>query len=148
MTTYAYVGKAQPRIDGTDKVTGKRLYTSDVKLARMVHARILRSPLAHARIKSIDTNKAETHPGVVAVLTGRDLGSPVETGTRYAATMAVEEVLFYGQPVAAVLAEEAAIAEEALDLIYVDYEPLPAVIDPQQAIKEDSPLVRRGMGDV
>ncbi len=149
MATYTYVGTGLPRVDGTEKVTGKRLYTGDIKLPRMVHARILRSPLGHALIKGIDTSKAKAHPGVVSVLTGRDIPDiPADTGTRYEATLAVDEVLFYGQPVAAVLAEEADVAEEALDLIQVEYEPLPVVVDPLQAIKEGAPMVRSRLGAV
>ncbi len=149
MTTFTYVGKGVPRLEGADKVTGKRVYTVDVNIPRMLHAKILRSPLAHAMIKSIDTGKAEAYPGVAAVLTGADIPDIIaDTGTRSEATFAVEEVIYYGQPVAAVLAEEAYIAEEALELIKVEYEPLPVVIDPMEAIKEDAPMVRKRLGSV
>lgn len=149
MTAYKHVGSRVERIEGFDKVTGKRTYAVDIKLPRMVHARILRSPLAHGIIKSIDTAKAKAYPGVVAVITGKDVPEiPADTGTRYEAAMAVNEVLFYGQPVAAVLAEEPHIAEEALDLIRIDYEPLPAIIDPVEAISEGAPLARTSLGAV
>ena len=149
MATYTYVGKDLPRIEGTEKVTGKRMYTADIRLPRMVHAKILRSQLAHALIKRIDTSKARAYPGVAAVLSGRDIPDiPADTGTRYEATLAVDEVLFYGQPVVAVLAEEPHVAEEALELIEVEYEPLPAVIDPVAAIREGAPMVRSRMGQI
>ncbi len=149
MTTYTYIGKGIPRIEGADKVTGKRVYAVDIKLPRMVHAKILRSPLAHAMIKSIDTSKAKAYPGVVAVVLGRDVPEiPADTGTRYEAAMAVDEILYYGQPIAAVLAEDPYVAEEAVDLIQVEYETLPAVIDPVEAISEGAPVVRRRLGQV
>ncbi|MSQ15652.1 MAG: xanthine dehydrogenase family protein molybdopterin-binding subunit [Dehalococcoidia bacterium] len=149
LTTYKYVGSRIPRLEGHDKVTGRRTYAVDIKLPRMVHAKILRSPLAHAIIKHIDTTKAQAYPGVVAVVIGRDIPEiPSDTGTRYEAALAVDEVLFYGQPVAAVLAEEPYIAEEALDLIEVEYEQLPAIIDPVEAAREGAPLARNSLGDV
>ncbi len=149
MTAYKYVGSRIQRPEGFDKVTGKRTYAVDIKLPRMVHAKILRSPMAHAFIKNIDTAKAKAYPGVVAVVIGRDVPEiPADTGTRYEAALAVNEVIFYGQPVAAVLAEEPHIAEEALDLINVEYEPLPAIIDPVEAVSEGAPLARRSLGEI
>ncbi len=149
MATSSYVGKGVPRLEGADKVTGKRTYTVDIQLPRMLHAKILRSPYAHATIKSIDTSRAKAYPGVSAVITAQDIPDILaDTGTRSEATLAVDEVLYYGQPVAAVLAEESYIAEEALDLIQVEYEPLPAVVDPMEAIKEQAPMVRKRLGHV
>lgn len=149
MAAFTYVGKGVTRLEGADKVTGKRVYTADVQLPRMLHAKILRSPFAHALIKSMDTSKAKAYPGVAAVLTGRDIpGARDDTGTRSEATLAVDEVLYYGQPLAAVLAEEPHIAEEALELIQVEYEPLTPVINPVEAVKDGSPLARRHLGEV
>ncbi|MBM2827143.1 MAG: aldehyde oxidase and xanthine dehydrogenase molybdopterin binding protein, partial [Dehalococcoidia bacterium] len=149
MATYTYVGKGITRREGADKVTGQRTYTVDITLPRMLHAKILRSPYAHALIKSIDTSKAKAHPGVHAVLVGRDIpGARDDFGTRSEATLAVDEVLYYGQPVAAVLAEDLSVAEEAMDLIGVEYEPLTPVVDPVEAVKTGSPLARRSLGEI
>ncbi|MCX6022126.1 MAG: xanthine dehydrogenase family protein molybdopterin-binding subunit [Chloroflexi bacterium] len=149
MATFTYVGKGIVRQDATEKVTGQRMYTTDLRLPRMVHAKILRSPLAHGLITRLDTTKARAYPGVTAVLTGRDIADTrADTGNRTEATFALSEVLYAGQPIAAVLAEDPSIAEEALDLIDVEYQPLPAVVDPVAAIQPGAPLVRQPLHDV
>jgi len=146
---YRTVGKPVPRIEGVGKVTGKTVYADDMKLPRMLHAKILGSPFAHARIKSIDPTAARAHPGVAAVITSRELPPyKMNPSNRRGVIFAQDEVLFYGQPVAAVLASDPQAAEEALALIKVEYEELPAVIDPLEAMKEGSPRVRSPISDV
>ncbi|MBI2913393.1 MAG: xanthine dehydrogenase family protein molybdopterin-binding subunit, partial [Chloroflexi bacterium] len=146
---YRSVGKPVPRIEGVGKVTGKTVYADDMKLPRMLHAKVLGSPYAHARIKSIDTRAARDHPGVAAAITSRDLPPfKANPSNRRGIIFADGEALFYGQPVAAVLAEDPHVAQEALALIEVEYAELPAVVDPLEAMKEGSALVRSPVHDV
>lgn len=142
-----YVGKSVPRKDGPEKVTGRALYTGDIKVAGTLVGRILRSPHPHARILNIDTSKAERLPGVKGVITAKDtMGVKhgfVET-PRYPADqdpLATDRVRFIGEEVAAVAATDPYVAEEALSLIKVDYEPLPAVFDPEKAMQPDAPEI-------
>ncbi len=147
MSTLKYVGRSVPRVDGPEKVTGKSVYTVDVKLPGMLTAKILRSPLAHARILNIDVSRAQALPGVKAVITGRDAWGIrhgfVET-PRYPAdhyVLANDRVRFIGEEIAAVAAVDEETALEALELIKVDFEPLPAVFDIFTAIKPEAPDV-------
>ena len=143
VASFTYVGQPTPRLDTPAKVTGEAQYTADLQLPRMLHAKVLRSPVAHALIKRIDTSKARAHPGVVTVVTAGDLPAKhLNPSTRAHMMLADREVLYYGQAVAAVVAQTLWQAEEALDLIEVEYEPLPVVIDPIEAMKPDSPLTR------
>lgn len=149
MTDTIAIGERLERAEGPDKVSGRARYVADVKLPGMLHAKLLRSPHAHARIRSIDVSKARALPGVRAVLTGRDLPEVErEPTTRARAILAVDRVRFQGQPVAAVAADDVHTAEEALDLIEVDYEVLPAAIDPLEALKDGAPQVREQTLDV
>src|SRR5206468_7076692 len=122
-------------------------YIDDVKLPGMLHMAILRSPLAHATITSIDTARASALPGVVAVVTGELMAQhnlawmPTLSGDTQA-VLATDKVRFQGQEVAAVVAESAYIAKDALELIDVEYEPLPAITNPEQAAKPDAPVIR------
>jgi CO/xanthine dehydrogenase Mo-binding subunit len=146
---YRAVGKPVARIEGVAKVTGKTVYADDMKLPRMLHAKILGTPYAHARIKSIDATRARNHPGVAAVITPAELPAYKKSlSERRQVILAEEETLFHNQPVAAVLAEDPHTAEEALELIDVEYEELPAVLDPVEAMEEDSPLARSPVGEV
>jgi CO/xanthine dehydrogenase Mo-binding subunit len=146
---YRTVGKPVTRIDGVAKVTGKTVYADDMKLPRMLHAKILGSPYAHARIKSIDATRARNHPGVAAVITAAELPPYKKSlSERRQIIFAEEETLFHSQPVAAVLAEDPHTAEEALELIDVEYEELPAVLDPVAAMQDGSPLARSPVGEV
>lgn len=147
MSTLKYVGRSVPRIDGPEKVTGKSVYTVDVKLPGMLTAKILRSPLAHARILNIDVSRAQALPGVKAIITGRDAWGIrhgfVET-PRYPAdhyVLANDRVRFIGEEIASVAAVDEETALEALELIKVDFEPLPAVFDIFTAIKPEAPDV-------
>ena len=143
------VGKPITRLDGAGKVSGKTIYADDMKVPRMLHAKVLGSPYAHARIKSIDTVAARRHPGVEAVITAADLPEYKKNDSnRRGLVFPDSEVLFHGQPLAAVLASDPHIAEEALELINVEYETLPPVVDPIAAMAEDSALVRSPISDV
>ena len=136
------VGLSIPRADGAEKVTGKTEYVADLKPKGMLHAKLLRSPHAHARIKRIDVSKAKALPGVRAVIVAADIpGLKKKAPTRAHAVLAIDRVVFVGQPVAAVAADEPAIAEEACDLIQVDYEVLPAAVDPLDAMQVGAPPV-------
>ena len=144
---YSVVGKPAPRVDGIEKVTGKAVYTGDIELPGMAHAKVLRSPLPHARITRIDASKAAKHRGVISVLTRDDIQ---ELNYRYGATykdqsiVAVDKVRYVGDPVAAVMAEDPLIAEQALALIDVEYEELPAVTNIEEAVSPGATLVHEG----
>ena len=153
---FKWVGTRPIRPDGVPKVTGRALYGADYRLPGMLYGRILRSPHAHARIRSIDTSKAEALPGVKAVVTSKDF--PEQTfdyiGPERVAVnfwhvtrniMAREKALYEGHAIAAVAASSASIAEEALSLIKVDYEVLPHVIDVDAAMAPDAPLLFEDM---
>lgn len=143
------IGQRVPREDAVGKVTGRTVYAGDMKLPGMLHAKVLGSPYAHARIKAIDLSRARAKPGVFAALAAGDLPPyKINPSNRRGIIFAQDEVLFCGQPVAAVLAEDPHVAEEALDLIQVEYEPLPAVLDPLAAMEEGAPLVRSPLSQI
>src|SRR5436190_2294917 len=138
------VGTSPVKHDGIDKVTGRAKFGADLYLPGMLVGKILRSPHAHARIKSIDISAAEKLPGVKAVVTRDDFpeikaGTPDGDMTRNA--MAREKALYDGHPVAAVAATSESIAKQALKLIKVEYEILPHVIDPVQAMQDSAPIL-------
>ncbi|MGH7357075.1 MAG: xanthine dehydrogenase family protein molybdopterin-binding subunit [Candidatus Rokuibacteriota bacterium] len=136
------VGLAIPRPDGAEKVLGKVQYVADLPRRGLLHAKLLRSPHAHARIVRIDTSKAKALAGVRAVLTAADIPElKKKAPTRAHAVLAIDRVVFAGQPVAAVAADEPAIAEEALDLIEVQYEVLPVAVDPLLSMQPGAPPV-------
>jgi CO/xanthine dehydrogenase Mo-binding subunit len=147
--TYATVGQPVPRIEGPDKVTGATTYAADIALPGMLWCKQLRSPLPHARIVRIDTRRARALPGVHAVLTGADLPPDTRIGRRMRdmPVLATDRVRFVGDRVAAVAAESPDVAEEALTLIDVEYEPLPAVFDPLEAMRPDAPLLHPNLRD-
>lgn len=142
MRAYAVVGKSLPRLDGPAKVTGEALFTTDEALPGMLYGKILRSPYPHARIAHIDITKAQRLPGVKGIITGKDT-----LGRRYGYLPATtdqcllveDKVRYIGDEVAAVAAISEDIACEALELIDVDYEELPAAFDPHQAMDPSSP---------
>ncbi len=147
MTEHNVLGHSLPRVDALDKVTGRATYAADVYLPDMLMCKVLTSPRSHARIVSIDTGKAEQLPGVRAVITGHDFpdryfGSGAVRDRRI---MARDEVFYIGEPVAAVAADDEVTAQEALDLIEVEYEDLEAIVDPLEAIREGSTLVHPDM---
>ncbi len=149
---YKVLGTRPIRHDGVDKVTGRAVYGNDVQLPKMLHGKILRSPHAHAKIKKIDTSAAEKLPGVLGVVTAADLPGlkdkiaelgegAVNLKHLGGNCLAHDKVLYKGHAVAAVAAINPNVAEEALGLIKVDYEPLPAVIWVLDAMKPDAPLL-------
>lgn len=154
---YDVVGTRPIRHDGVDKVTGRALYGADFQTAGLLYGRILRSLHAHARIKSIDTSKAETYPGVRAVVTAKDfpfmesneiltLGEMIVNLKHLRSNvLASDKVLYKGQPVAGVAAVNQHVAEEALGLIEVEYEALPPVVTVLDALKEDAPLLHEDL---
>jgi len=140
--SYQVIGQPVPRIDNTGKVTGEARYTADVLLPGTLWAKTLRSPHSHARIVRIDTSRAESVPGVRAVLTGNDVRG-ILYGRRYRdiSILAQDRARFMGERVAAVAADSLEQAEHALDLIQVDYQELPAVFDPESALQEGAPII-------
>jgi len=143
----SYVGQRIPRKDGPEKVTGRAKYTGDIHLSGMLVGRILRSPHPHARILNMDTSRAEKLNGVKAVITAQDTAGIkhgfVET-PRYPPDqypLAKDRVRFVGEEIAAVAATDPYIAEEALRLIRVEYDPLPAVFDPEEAMQPGAPEI-------
>ena len=154
---YKVVGTRPIRHDGLDKVTGRAQYGADIQLPGLLHGKVLRSPHAHARIKSIDLTRALALPGVKAVATSQDLDRPSDKladigegeirnfGFLADNCLAYEKVLYRGHPLAAVAATSPHIAEEALALIDVEYEVLPPVLTAQEAMKEDAPILHEGL---
>ncbi len=138
---FVAIGKGVERYDAVDKVTGQAKFTHDLVFPGMLHVKVLGSPYAHARIKSIDASEAWKVPGVHAVVTGKDF--PYRIGIYFAdrPVLALDKVRVEGEPVVAVAAESEEIAEEALSKIKVEYEELPPVLDVREAIKPDAPLV-------
>src|SRR5579883_2972230 len=148
------LGKPTKRIDARLKVTGSARYTADVQLTGMLHGRCLRSPHAHARIKSIDLSKAAKYPGVRAIhVVTRVVGTArereekpqvVEGTVSFSSASGHPVIKYVGQPIAAVAATSERAAQEACDLISVEYEILPFVVDIDDAMKPDAPKVFRG----
>jgi CO/xanthine dehydrogenase Mo-binding subunit len=137
------VGRATRRQDAPDKLTGRARYAGDVSAAGMLHARLVLSPYAHARIVSIDTSAAGAVPGVQAVFTSETLGmANRDSSSRTQSPLAQKEALWCGHPVAIVLAETEAAAEDGAAAVDVEYEVLPAVMDPVAAMQPGSPLAR------
>ena len=146
MEKYSVIGKRLPRVDGVVKATGEAKYTADMVLPRMLYGKVLRSPYPHAKIVHIDTSRAERLPGVKAVITGKDTpgirAMPCFTGIKEDWTpLAMDRVRYIGDEVAAVAAIDEDIAEEALELIEVEYEELRAVFDPEEAMKPGAPQI-------
>jgi CO/xanthine dehydrogenase Mo-binding subunit len=131
------------RVDGADKIMGLARFTADLQLPGMLHGRLLLSPHAHARIASIDVAAALDHPGIVAVVTAADLKDLLKgpVNSRARELIAGERARYCGQPVAAVLADSEAAAEDALSLVEIEYEPLPAALDAEEAMRPEAPIV-------
>lgn len=141
------LGRPIPRLDAREKVTGVAKYVDDLKLAGLLHARVLRSPYPHARILRLDTSKAEALAGVKAVATGKDFPNFVGLYLVDRQFFATDKVRFFGEPVAAVAGVTEEIAEEALSLIEVEYEPLKGLFSPDEALAPDAPLVHEKLGE-
>ena len=153
---YKVIGTRPIRHDGVDKVTGRAIYGADFQITGLLHGRVLRSPHAHARIISIDTSRAEAHPGVKGVVTAQDLP---EAGDKIADLgegavnlkylcdniLASDKALYKGHAVAAVAATNPHIAEEACDLIDIEYEVLPPVLEVRQAMESNAPILHENL---
>ncbi|MFZ5883930.1 MAG: xanthine dehydrogenase family protein molybdopterin-binding subunit [Chloroflexota bacterium] len=156
MTTYNSIGKSLPRVDARGKVTGETPYAGDLSMPGMLHMKVLFAGRPHARIKSIDTRRAEAAPGVVAVFTAKDVpvneyglqwqDQPVLCGPG-SSKPGADVVRFVGDQVAVVVAESEAQAAAAVKLIEVEYEDLPVVTDPLEAMKPGAPRVHEEIGD-
>jgi carbon-monoxide dehydrogenase large subunit len=146
-----YVGRPMKRREDPRLVQGQARYADDIRLVGMCHVAFVRSPYAHAIVRSIDTSKAQAAPGVVAVLTAAEVGSAVgrtpcaaqipEMKVALRPALASDRVRFVGEPVALVVAEDAARARDAAELVEVDYEPLAAVVDPEKALKKGAAVL-------
>jgi carbon-monoxide dehydrogenase large subunit len=154
----SYIGRSVPRPNLKRLTQGRGTYVSDVTLPRMAHVAFVRSPHAHARIKSIATEAAKKSPGVVAVVTGAELGKVMTPwvgvlthlkGLKSApqAPIAVEVACWQGEAVCAVVARSRAEAEDACELVYVTYEELPPVTDPETALDPNTPVIHASLGD-
>ena len=141
MTTLAVIGKGVPKRDGAEKVTGRTRYLHDLELPRLAHGKILRARHPHARVRRLDTSRAAALPGVLVVITAAEVEQHPFGFARDQLALKAGIVRCVRDEIAAVAAESAAIAEAALDLIEVDYEELPAVFDPQTAVRAGAPLV-------
>jgi len=141
---FQVVNHSVPREDGRAKVTGRAKYTSDLELEGMAWAKVLRSPFAHARIVSIDVEQGRRRPGVLDAIAGADLDSLKPYyghAVKDHPVLAIGKVRFIGEPVAVVVAEDEAAAEEALDFIEVEYDEIPAVMDCDAALADGAPLI-------
>src|SRR5580692_11934276 len=141
------LGSSRKRVEDNRFIRGKGNYVDDIVLPGMLHMEILRSPMAHARIVSIDTTKAWEIPGVRLVLTGemmatRNLAGMPTLSYDTQAVLATDKVRFQGQEVACVIADDPYVAKDACEAIVVDYEPLPAIVNPWQSIAEGAPIIR------
>src|SRR5690349_9698877 len=147
-TTTTAIGVSRPRLDGEGKVRGTARYAADLPVHGLLHARPVLAAEAHGRITGIDVSGAVALPGVVAVLTAEDLpivdGVPGRAGQPLAST----EVVYSGQPVALVIAETEAAAEDGVDEVIVSIDPLPAVLDLEAAMAPEAPLARVVAGSV
>ena len=146
MSEFYAVGKSVPRVDALSKVTGEAAYTADIILPGMLYGIAKRSPYPHARIVRIDTRRAEALPGVKAVITAQDVPDIlIGLKLRDMPLLAREQVRFAGEKVAAVAATDEETAREAVELIDVEYEELPALTDPELAMREDAALVHENL---
>ncbi|MGE5633432.1 MAG: xanthine dehydrogenase family protein molybdopterin-binding subunit [Caulobacteraceae bacterium] len=147
MSDFSVIGKSVPRKESWDKVTGKARYTNDYDNVGLLHARMLTSPHAHARIVSVDCGVAIRAPGVRAVLTGKYFPYLVGSSIIDRPPIAIDKVRYNGEPVAVVVADTEAEAKRAAGLIKVEYEPLPVVNSPGEAIRAGAPLVHEKLGE-
>jgi len=143
--------KEDPRL-----VTGRGKYAADVRLPRMAHGAVLRSPHPHARLGAIHAGKAAQLPGVIAIVTAADLvgigNIPVRLGARPSLVACLQpplargRVRYAGEPVAFVVAESRYVAEDAIDLIDIEWDPLPGVADAERAVRDDAPVLHDAIG--
>src|SRR5438445_9854821 len=154
----SYIGKTVPRPNLDRLMQGRGLYVSDIELPRMAHVVFLRSPHAHAKIKGIDASAATRMPGVIAVVSGKELSTVITPwvgvlshlkGLKSApqSAIAVDRVCWQGQAVVAVVASSRALAEDAAELVSVDYEELDAVTDMRTALDPATSVIHASLGD-
>jgi len=152
------VGQPVKRVEDGRLLVGQGRFVDDLHLPRMVHAAFVRSPHAHALIRGVDVRRAAALPGVVAVLTGEEAARLCRpwrgiltdyTGMKSALQypLALDRVRYVGEPVVAIAAPDRYLAEDACDLVEVDYEPLPPVVDPEAAMRPDAPVIHEELGD-
>lgn len=156
-TAAKYIGKPMKRKEDPRLIQGLAHYVDDIRLVGMLHMAVLRSPYAHAKIRSVDASKAKSAPGVVAVLTGEDLAGKIgpipcaavipDMKSAMRLPLATDKVRFVGEPVAVIAATDKYSARDALDLIEVDYDSLPAVIDPEKAVAKGAPKIYENFDD-
>src|SRR5215475_8169851 len=157
----SYVGQSMKRFEDPRLVTGNGAFVGDLTLPDMLHAAVLRSQHAHARLRSINVAAARAVPGVVAILTGADIagvlpGIPTRAMTGERAVdalqapeyplLAYDKVCYVGQPIAVVVAHDPYVARDAVELMTVDYEPLVPVLDPDAAVRDEVPVIHTAMG--
>ena len=141
------VGENVERVDALEKVTGEALFTDDLQFGQgLLYGRVLRSPHPHARIKSIDASAAQELPGVRAVVTGEAEAAYIGLYLKDRNIFCHDRVRYVGDPVAGVVATSDSIAEQACQLIKVEYEPLEAVFDPVRGVQADAPLLHPDLG--
>ena len=151
MERTSVVGVSRPALDAGEKVRGRTVYLADLEMPGVAHAKVLRSPFAHARLVSIDASAARALPGVVCVLTRDEVLADAEMETHYGYVfrdvplVALDKVRHQGDIVAVVVAEDASTADEALELVDVEYAELPAVTSTSEALAEGAPLVHEVM---
>ena len=156
-----YVGQPVKRFEDPKLITGRGAFVDDIKLPDMLHAAVLRSPYAHARIRSIDLSAARSLPGVIAILTGADIAGVLPdiptramTGERAVdelhppehPLLAKDKACYVGQAVAVVVAQDAAVARDAIEGIAIDYEPLAPVLDPELAVQSQAAVIHEALG--
>lgn len=142
MEDYKYIGKSVKKVDGKEKVTGAALYTEDLEFGPdLLYAEVVEGPHAHAFIKSIDTSEAEKVPEVLAVVTGKDFPFKFGLYMQDRHVFAQDRVRFFGEQIAAVVARTPQAAKKAAKLVKVSYEPLPKVLDPLEAIKDNADII-------
>lgn len=147
MTDLKCVGTSVERKDAVEKVTGRAEFIEDRFIGPLLYARMKKSTIAHGRIKKLDVSKALEHPGVKAVLTGKDYPNKIGLYLVDRDFMAVEKVRFWGEPIALVAAVTEKAAAEAVELIDVEYEELPGVFDPFEALKPEAPIIHEDLGE-
>jgi len=143
---FLVVGKSVQRLDSLDKVLGKPIYTMDIVPENVLYLKVVRSSSAHALLKTVDLSAARRYPGIVAVVTAKDIPGINESTALLPdkPLFASDRVRFAGEPIAAIASYDASTAEEAVDLVRVDYEPLPAVFSPIDSLKPDAPKIHAG----
>lgn len=154
----SYIGRSVPRPNARRLLQGRGQFTDDLKLPRMVHVAFLRSPYAHARIAGIGLEAARAMPGVIGIYRGEDIAKyctpwvgvlshfpGLKSAPQY--PLAMDKVVWQGEPVVAVVAESRALAEDALERVEVDYEPLPPVVDMETALAPETPVIHPELGD-